>query len=142
MSTTSKPLKYTWYASFEDGHLLTQPDDDKYSKHKDGADWNPSSFRDILDYEEKSRLQTFSIVSDGDYEIYMNLVTGEFAIDGNSFRLDKKGDTVKRKLIFFRDVEQNFVDGVAQEPEVVAYNIGYEYKENGKNVKRIITIDG
>lgn len=35
---------------FRDGTYLEQPDDDRYSKHDESAEHNPSAFRDLLDY--------------------------------------------------------------------------------------------
>ena len=43
-------LDWKWEARFLDGKVITQPDDDKYSKHDDSKEWNPSSYRDFLDY--------------------------------------------------------------------------------------------
>ena len=55
-------LDWLWTACFydekkiaEDGNdrnaytYIKQPPDDRYSKHDDSADWNPSSYRDFLE---------------------------------------------------------------------------------------------
>lgn len=143
MSTVKQPLKYNWSAIFVDGHIIVQPEDDRYSKHDDAADHNPSAFRDILDYQESSPIKLF-ILDDGDDSeaVYLNLLDGTFALGGFPFKLDHEG-SIDRKLIFFRNVAQDYVDGAAQEPRVESYTVGYEYKnKDGKNVKRMITIDG
>jgi len=143
MSTTTKPLTMLWSVYFEDGHIIDQSEDDRYSKHDDTAEWNPSAFRDILDYEEKSPIKFFHLLDqtkmNGIYSV--DLSTGEFSIDSKTFRLDDAESP--RKLIYFRNMDRDNIDGVWQEPRVVSYNFGYEYKNNkGKTVKRIITLDG
>ena len=138
MSTTTKPLTMLWSVVFQDGYIIDQPEDDRYSKHDDNAEWNPSAFRDIIDYEEKSPIGWFHLLADK--HIYaVNLQTGVFSIDGQEFKLDD--DDATRKLIYFRTMEKNNVDGQWQEPSVVSYNFGYEYKnKSGRTVKRIITL--
>lgn len=155
MSTTQKPLRILWSAVFEDGHIIDQPQDDKYSKHDETAEWNPSSFRDLLEYEEISKLKWFHLLETKKRSVTirnghdvtshariwaLNAQTGDFYLDGVKFRLDDwQGD---RKLIYFRKMLRDNIDGEWQEPRVASYNFGYEYNENGKTVKRIITIDG
>lgn len=123
MSTTKNKLEYLWTAIFDNGHVINQPLDDKYSKHDDNAEHNKSAFQDILDYQENHKLNTF-MITDGNIR--------------HSVYLDNN-----KKLIYYRDVEIKYIDGIAQEPNIVSYNVGYEYKdENGKNIKRITTIYG
>ena len=50
MSTVKGPLKYIWTGYFEDGKVLEQPADDRWSKHDDANDHNFTAFRDLLDY--------------------------------------------------------------------------------------------
>ena len=144
MSTTTKPLTMLWSVYFEDGHIIDQPEDDRYSKHDDTAEWNPSAFRDILEYDDKSPIKFFELldqrkVRGGVYRV--DLSTGGFSVDSAKFRMDT--DDAPRKLIYFRTMDRDNINGEWQEPRVVAYNFGYEYKNNkGKTVKRIITLDG
>ena len=46
-------FKYLWSARFANGHTITQHPQDLYSKHNPESAYNPSSFRDFLDYAEK-----------------------------------------------------------------------------------------
>lgn len=145
MSTTKQPLTHLWSVVFQDGHIIDQPEDDRYSKHVEGAEHNFSSFRDVLDYQEKSPIEWFHLLKKKRVQskIYaLNLRTGEFVIDNTSLRLEIDC-TNERKLIFYRDVEQDNIDGKWQEPRVVAYNFGYEYKDaKGKVQKKVITLNG
>ena len=143
MSTVRTPLKYLWVAFFEDGNIIIQPEDDKYSKHDNKAEHNPSAFRDILDHQKESKLMNFLLLHDDDTEqISLDLSNGEFSLGGFPFFLGDEGE-VERKLIFYRNVEQKFIDGEAQDPEIVSYSVGYEYKdEKGKVQKKVITVDG
>lgn len=140
MSTTSQPLKYLWTAYFADGHVIAQRADDKYSKHDDTADWNPSAFRDVLDYESVSPLSTFTI---GDHLNYheVDVVNGLFNIENIIFSMEET-PLVDRKLIFFREMMQEFsMDSEPDEPFVNRYCFGYEGKDtDGKTHKKIIYI--
>lgn len=133
-------LKYQFEATFKDGHTLRQPLDDRYSKHNDKAEHNPSAFRDILDYQQVSPLLMFALVGH-DRQIYaVNLENGEFFVNGTVFMLDQPlEELADRKLIYFRTQRANLQTG---EQHTHAYNFGYEGKhpESGKIVKRIITI--
>ena len=133
-------LKYLWEATFKDGHIIRQPLDDRYSKHDDSAEHNPSSFRDLLDYMQVSPLEFFALVGH-DRQIYaVSLSTGEFFVNGGIFMLDQPlEELLERKIIYYRTKRMNMETG---EQYVYAYNFGYEGKhpESGKIVKRIITI--
>ena len=131
-------LTYLWEATFEDGNVIVQPQDDKYSKYDDNLSHNPSAFRDILDYAEKSPLAVFALKSDT--SIYaVRLTTGEIFVNGTIFAIEQAGSKLKdRKVIYFRTMSST-IDG--PNPQVVSYNLGYEGKnELGKVEKRIITI--
>jgi hypothetical protein len=105
MERQDLPLKYLWTARFKDGHIISQPKDDHYSKHNDTADWNPSAFRDIQEYQ-KAPLISFELVNtsiERDRTAVL-LDDGSFVHLGNtSFKLEKPGeDIVDRKLIYYR----------------------------------------
>lgn len=133
-------LKYLWEATFKDGHMIRQPLDDKYSKHDDSAEKNPSSFRDLLDYIDTSPLDFFALVGHDRQVFAVHLDTGEFFVNGGVFSLDQPlEELLDRKIIYYRTMRMNMETG---EQYVYAYNFGYEGKhpESGKIVKRIITI--
>lgn len=133
-------FKYRWGATFADGHTLKQPEDDRYSKHIDSAAHNFSSFKDLLDYQEISPLQIFSL-NGRDGQIYaVNLETGEFFVNGTVFMLDQPLEELQdRKVIYFRTNRMNMV---TREQYTHAFNFGYEGKhpESGKIMKKVVTI--
>lgn len=131
-------LTYLWEATFEDGNVIVQPQDDKYSKHDDNLSHNPSAFRDILDYAEKSPLTVFALKS-GTSIYAVRLSTGEIFVNGTIFSLEQTESGLKdRKVIYFRTMSST-IDELNQ--QVISYNLGYEGKnELGKVEKRIITI--
>lgn len=145
MSTTQQPLKFLWSAYFEDGRIIHQPADDRYSKHVEGSEYNPSAFRDVLEYSEKSPLMQFALHGiEGLYAVHLR--DGVFATSydrpGAEYSLEDTPLT-DRKVIFFRQVRQEFIDGEAQPPKVARYCLGYEGKNaEGKVEKKVIYIDG
>jgi len=136
MSTTAQPLKYLWTVVFEDGHIISQPADDHYSKHDDTAEWNPSAFRDIQDYDRS----TVSMFSVGPYQVSLKM--GLFRNDfDNDYSLEDE-PLIDRKLIYYREMQQDNVDGSISEPYVVRYAIGYEGKNSkGKIEKKVIYVE-
>ena len=130
-----KHFNYLWTGYFNNGHIIEQPEDDKYSKHDDNSEYNPSSFRDLLEYTE-SKLVLFKLKSK-DKEISVNLITGDITINDVVFTTN---DVVNPKLIYYRDIEKDFINGQPVDERIVAYNVGYEYLINGKNKQNIIRI--
>lgn len=131
-------LEYHWKATFYDGHVIEQPENDRYSKHDDTKEHNPSAFRDILDYLEVSPVRLFSLHGKNG-EIYaVNLETAEFFINGSRVSLEQPNEMlVNRKLIYYRTKQANLNTG---EVSVVSYSFGYEGKIYGKVVKKVVTI--
>ena len=133
-------LKYLWEATFKDGHIIRQPLDDRYSKHDESAEHNPSSFRDLLDYMETTPLEFFALVGHDRQIFAANLPTGEFFVNGGVFMLDQPlEELLDRKIIYYRTQRMNLE---TSEQYTYAYNFGYEGKhpESGKIVKRIMTV--
>lgn len=132
MSTA--PLKKFWVATFKDGHTIIQPEDDRYSKHDDTADWNPSAFRDVLDYQEKSELVHFGL---GNFGLFFD--DGTFSHGDELFSLEEK-PLKNRKLVYFREMRKEWHDGVEQEAYVNRYAIGYEGTpiRGGRRQKKIV----
>jgi hypothetical protein len=137
-------MELLWTAKFKDGHTIDQPKDDKYSKHDDSLEYNKSSFQDILDYENTSAITEFFLANDNEYKFYcINLDTGEWTVGETSFFMQEADEPTKRKLIYYRQVEQQYIDGVAQAPKIIGYCLGYEYKDSsGKTHKKVIEIHG
>jgi len=155
MSTSPQPLQYLWTAWFDDGTVIKQPADDRYSKHEDDADNNPSAFRDIIDHQKKANLIYFDI-NDDVFAYGIDLPSGRFGINGTWFSLEDISNPIKdRKLIYYRTVDKDIVlntvvekDGKTtttideKEPRVIAYYFGYEGKNaSGKIETKVIRID-
>lgn len=160
MSTVKAPLKYLWTGYFDDGKVLEQPEDDRYSKHDDAADHNPTAFRDLLDYCSKANLIYFDI-NDGTFAYGVDLPTGNFGINGTWFNIEDQDEPLSdRKIVFWREVlkkthisrektgEQNekgedlYRDVIVEdEPYVNAYYFGYKGKNaKGKEVVKTIRV--
>lgn len=131
---------YLWTAVFADGTNIHQPPDDRYSKHDDTAEYNPSAFRDILDKMQESKLVGFDLSStDGHHRCYLDMLSRSFYIDGNLIWLERPGEELTDiKLIYFRTMESS----KGRYHRVVAYNFGYAGKDvnSGKIVEKVITI--
>lgn len=79
---------YLWTAIFADGTHIHQPPDDRYSKHDDMAEYNPSAFRDILDKMQESKLVGFDLSStDGHHRYYLSMLSHSFILMAISFGL-------------------------------------------------------
>lgn len=142
MSTVSKPLEYLWTAYFEDETVIEQPEDDRYSKHDPNSEWNPSAYRDVLDKIESGvAVDLFVLVGDGTVHT-LDLVHGKFTIDGTEIELENDCRN-PRKLIYYRTVEKDYIDGIETDARITAYSFGYEYKDDkGRVQKKVITLNG
>lgn len=124
-----------WTAIFEDETVLKQPEDDRYSKHDDSKEHNPSAFRDIQEYP--SKVAVFKL---GDWMV--DLTTGDFLVDGVVFKLEDEPLT-DRKLIYYRIMESDWLGSKMSEPRLLKYAIGYEGKnDKGKVEKKVVYING
>lgn len=133
-------FKYLWEATFKDGHIIRQPIDDRYSKHVEGAEHNFTAFKDVLEYQETSPLEFFALVGH-DRQVYaVSLDTGEFFVNGTTFRLEEPLDELdNRQIIFHRTRRLNMANNEAY---IYAYNIGFKGNRPGsdKIVKKVVTI--
>ena len=146
MSTVSEPLKYVFTGYFDDGKVLEQPADDRYSKHDDNAEHNKTAFTDLIEYQKRAKLIYFDI-NDGTFVYGIDLPSGRFGINGTWFSIEEQGEPLAdRKVVYFREVEKKseiFPDGtvVEGEPEITAYYFGYEGKNSrGKKVTKLIKV--
>lgn len=129
-------LTKTWTAIFTDGTRIVQTEEDKYSKHDDSSEWNPSAFRDVIDKGlENVKVFTLDNVS-------VLLDEGAFLIDFNRFSLESE-PLNDRKLIYYRVIERKSVGGLSLDPVIVKYAVGYEGKNsNNKVIKKVVFING
>lgn len=137
-------LVYLWSAVFKDGHCIIQPEDDRYSKYDPSKEYNPSAFRDVLDYSKKSPLESFGLFNKHipTKSVNLTLKDGRFTTgNGDSFKLEAVGEElVDRQVIYYRTMQYGMKSG---EQRVMSYNIGYKGKDNatGKVIEKVITID-
>jgi len=144
MSTSPNPFKYLWSAEFDDGHIIRQPADDRYSKHIDGAEWNPSAFRDVVEYGETHNLTAFVLANSDLSDIFMiDLLNGDFRVNGIDFSLEDE-PLKDRKIVFWREMYQNQTLGEElQAPFVNRYILGYEgFNSENKKEQKVIYING
>lgn len=121
---------------------MVQPPDDKYSKHDDSKEYNPSSFRDVIEYSEKSPIWAFAIFNPDDENDYFSvrLSDGMFCAGNKEFTLQRPGDKiVDKQIIYYRTMQANMQTG---EQRCVAYNIGYKGKDvaTGRTTEKVITV--
>ena len=142
---------WLWQARFSDGKIICQPEDDKYSKHDDTKDFNPSSFRDFLDYfhAHRDKLTSFGVVNANKREVVVvrfdkkkirmfKYKDGELDVELIHEETNKLNES---QPIYFRKIQNTITNGVFGEPELVAYSIGYQGKDkNGKNTQFIYEI--
>lgn len=156
MSTVKAPLKYIWTGYFDDGKVMEQPEDDRYSKHDDAADHNPTAFRDLLEYMDKAKLIYFDI-NDGAFAYGVDLPTGRFGINGTWFSIEDQDEPLTdRKIVYWREVkldrhlipekdEEGKVTSIRtedDEPRITAYYFGYEGKNaKGEKVQKVIRVE-
>lgn len=146
-----RKYKYMWSANFKDKTIRQDPED-RYSKNDDSAEWNPTSFRDFLDYFEghSSELETFEL-GDGTDRITIWL-GGERPIIYRSHKnrwgleetiiIHKEKRPLKNiRPIYYRKMECEVLDGKLGEPYVRGFVVGYQgLDENGKNRQKEVVM--
>lgn len=156
MSTVNDPLKYLWRAEYQDGHTITQPENDQHPDHNPEAEHNPSAFRLVEDYLSKSPLLRFSIFSpaNGIVMAEVDLTTGKFGVYSSvgEFHIGSLERPHVPKLIYYRIVQQDRVitpiieDGkiVGQTtedkaPEIKGYALGWV--DRGKTNEHVLVLE-
>lgn len=135
-------LKFGWVARFCDGSELRQFEDLKNQSVEAG-------FKQVLDRQDE--LAAFELVSACDgarFSVDLNrglISAGDGS--GSAFNApaeEQLREAYKYRLIYFRRVTRNFNQNLQQIGEAgVVYFLGFQYvDENGKNHKRIMSIDG
>lgn len=147
-----KNFKFLWRAEFSDGKKIVQHPEDLYSKHNPQAEYNPSSFRDILDYQEAHRnakLMKFCLFNDRETytvsfesekrpEIYYD-ASNKYGIQTKHYRLFScKRDLSNVRPIYYRRMSINLQ---TQEKTLLFYTLGFQgTEENGRNFKEEIKV--
>lgn len=125
--------RYKWQAIFADGERITQPDDDRYSKHDPTKEHNPSAFRDVEDKRESTPLVAFVLqdITDDSQAVLLDLEARIFYVNNMPLKLagDKQFiydiNCKPAELIYYRTMEQKMSDG--SRPIVKSHTIGYRY---------------
>lgn len=141
---------YLWRAEFSDGHIVTQDPDDRYSRHNSKAEWNPSSFRDFIDYAEEhpdARLEKFCLfgaektytVIFKDRPVIMYDETNRYGVQTKHYEWYKcKRELTNLRPIYYRHMSLDMLTG---KKELMYYVIGFQGNEaNGSNFKKELKV--
>lgn len=145
-------FKYLWGARFANGHIITQHPQDLYSKHNPESAYNPSSFRDFLDYVEshpdvplvefklsnKDKAYTISFEQPSRPVIYYD-ENNKYGIPTKHYEWFKcKRDLTNVRPIYYRHMEMDVMTG---KKRLLHYIIGFQGNEsNGGNYKKEINV--
>jgi len=144
------PFKYLWVAIFDD-RVIKQPMDDQYSKHDPKAEYNPSSFRDFLDYfdQHPGRLKSFELRGPSGQlnSVYQVMFDNPkrprielWRVRENTRQVlhEATEDLEITQPIYFRRMEMDIQTG---ERKLLHYGLGYQGQNaKGKNVQKIIRV--
>lgn len=145
-------FKYLWRANFIK-KVITQHPEDKYSGYNPDAEWNPSSFRDFQNYFDghSGELLSFQLV--GKNKVYTVDLTrawspiiycdeeGRWGTEKHTVIYKEKRPLKDVRIIYYRNMEADIVDGVMGESRVVGYVLGYQgIDENGGCRKKMISV--
>lgn len=145
-------FKYLWRAVFK-RKVIKQHPEDRYSKHKDGAEYNPSSFRDFQEYLDahpddleyfelvgKDAVITVDLFRPWAPVIYMDEY-GRYGSHRKTVLHREKRPLKDVRIIYYRNMETTIVNGEMGEPIVKGYIIGYQgIDNNGNSRKKMITV--
>lgn len=131
-------LKYLFTAIFSDGTTYEQTPDDVSVSVK-----TKSQFFDVLQREKE--LVSFHVASlDNTRVASVNLLTGEFALNGLAFNLGDPRHPIGHaplRLIFFRQHLHHISNSVETQHDVT-YHVGYQWNdETGRNHQQTLQID-
>ena len=146
--------KYMWLAVFDDGRIIRQHPEDKYSKHDPEAETNPTSFRDYQDYCEEHNPKEFVLYNDSEKEygvlfserpvIYTRKIYA-----GDNGIIIRPPEAIYRepealtnvRVIYYRNMETTITTDGRQNTKVLGYVIGYQgLDKNGNNRQKKITV--
>jgi hypothetical protein len=152
---TLEPFRWLFVATFKDGSVFSQTQEDISLTRTDGTG---SAFTDVREYMESGNaLEKFELVNDAEKQVAsVDMTTGAFIINGVPFHAHNQyfePEKYPLKLIYFREtrVDQN-VNATIQEDmsidsQVVGtrhyvnrYFIGWETLVNGQNKQSTIAV--
>ena len=145
-------FKYLWRANFLKKTINQHPED-KYSRHDPDAEWNPSSFRDFQNYfnNHSGELISFELV--GEDKVYTVDLTrawcpiiyvdekGRWGSEKHTLLHREKRPLKDVRIIYYRNMEADVIDGKFGKPRIVGYSLGYQgLDEKGNSRKKVITV--
>ena len=152
MRNDYEQFKYLWSAKFANGHIVRQHPNDLYSKHNPKSDYNPSSFRDFLEYAEshpdvplvefvlanKEKSYTVSFENPERPVIYYD-ENNKYGIPTKHYEWFKcKRDLTNVRPIYYRNMELDVMTG---EKRCLGFVIGFQGNETkGHNYQKTITV--
>lgn len=148
---TAPKLKYLFTATFQDGTVIQQDEQDKSPNDPEGK---KSQFWDVLEYEKHSPLIKFSlkkkILGLAANEASVDLLTGKFSINGTEFDVADQNFVITQplRIVYFRETQKQQdvhvkTHTVIEERHFInRYFIGWQTTWLGKNYQCAIGIDG
>lgn len=144
-------FKYLWGARFANGHIITQHPQDLYSKHNPESAYNPSSFRDFLDYVEShpdvpvvefrlfNKEKSYTMNFESSRPIIYYDESNKYGIHTKHYEYFKcKRDLTNIRPIYYRRMEMDLLTG---EKRCLGFVIGFQGNEsNGSNYKKEINV--
>ena len=142
-------FNWLWQAVFINKNLqddnfviITQPEDDRYSKHDDNAKWNPSSYRDFLDYFKDHRDELYQ------FRLFNKETNEQVVVDFSDMnRPYIVGEKIPEKRllnvqpIYYRKMENVVVNGEFGEPRLSCYVVGFQGNlNNGDNFQQTVAV--
>lgn len=140
-------FSYLWRAVFNK-KIINQHFEDKYSKHDPNSEHNPSSFRDFQDYFEnhKEELVSFELVGKG--KVYTVDLTrpwspiiyldekGRWGAEKHTLLHREKRPLKNVRIIYYRNMELDIINGEQGEPRVASYVLGYQGLDEKGNCRK------
>jgi hypothetical protein len=136
-----------WRATFKD-KVIRQHPEDRYSKYKPGAEYNPSSFRDFQEYFDKhpGELNKFELIGDNAVAtvdltrpwapvIYLDEY-GKYGSHKKTIIHKEKRPLKDVRIIYYRNTQATIVDGQMGEPSVQSYVLGYQGLDDSGNCRK------
>jgi len=133
-------------------HILFDDDSEWDANDEDVSETDPtkSSFYDLM--QIKKPILAAVINDDKGHGLGINLQTGEFHLNGNTFQVDENPlPPMQRDLIFFRQHQHDTstkyeqdtgkIKSVKETDHRVKYFLGWKVNIGGKNYQQVVGID-
>lgn len=153
-------LKYLFTATFADGHVIKQTQEDASElvppiPDENGILQGKNRMYDVTEYEKTSPLVTFTLQEAGLMGIVANkveldLTTGDFTINGLRIGIAEQLFMTKEplKIIYFKEgqiqtvISQKTGETIEERHFINRFFLGWQTTVNGKNVQETICVGG